>query len=75
MNKYHPLFYALTWHVTKRTKDYLSLDIFDTLPSNTLVHLIANVLTITEVKIILKKALDCGIHNIFVLRGGNYILL
>ena len=52
-------------------KDYLSLDIFNALPNNTLLHLIANNLTSTDVKIILKKALERDIRNIFVLRGGN----
>lgn len=52
-------------------RDYLSLDVFNALPNNTLLHLIANNLTPTNVNIILKKALERGIHNIFVLRGGN----
>ena len=71
MNKYHPSFYTLTWHIENDMKDYLSLDIFNALPNNTLLHLIANNLTSTDVKIILKKALERDIRNIFVLRGGN----
>ncbi|XP_050587890.1 methylenetetrahydrofolate reductase [Bombus affinis] len=70
MNKYHPLFYALTWHKNDM-KDYLSLDIINILPNNTLLHLIAKDLTSTDVKIILKEALEHGIRNIFVLRGDS----
>ena len=71
MDRYHPSFYTLTWHIKNDMRDYLSLDVFNALPNNTLLHLIANNLTPTNVNIILKKALERGIHNIFVLRGGN----
>ncbi|KAK1119614.1 hypothetical protein K0M31_013037 [Melipona bicolor] len=71
VNKYRPSFYTLTCHIKNDVKDYLSLDLFNALPNNTLLHLIANDLTPTDVKIMLKKALERGIRNIFVLRGGN----
>ncbi|XP_043517508.1 methylenetetrahydrofolate reductase isoform X2 [Frieseomelitta varia] len=73
VNKYHPSFYTLTWHIKNDMKDYLSLDVFNALPNNTLLHLIANNLTPTDVKIILKKALERDIRNIFVLRGVDLV--
>lgn len=72
MNKYHPLFYALTWkHMKNEIKNYLSSDIYNIFPNNILLHLTSNDLTSNDVKIILKKTLDRGIRNIFVLKGGN----
>ncbi|XP_076754404.1 5,10-methylenetetrahydrofolate reductase isoform X2 [Xylocopa sonorina] len=71
MNKYHPLFYALTSSIKNRTQYHSSLDMFNKLPSNTLLHLPINDLTETDVQTILNKALDCGIHNIFALRGDS----
>lgn len=52
-------------------KNYLSSDIYNIFPNNILLHLTSNDLTSNDVKIILKKTLDRGIRNIFVLKGGN----
>lgn len=68
-NKYRPLFYALTWHAKSVTKSYLSLEVIDKFPSNTVLHLIVTGLTRDDVLIILKEALDRGVTNIFALRG------
>ncbi|XP_017791331.1 PREDICTED: methylenetetrahydrofolate reductase-like [Habropoda laboriosa] len=71
MDKYRPLFYALTWHTKNEVNDSLYLDIFNIVSNNTLIHLIANNLTRADVRFILKKAFDYGIRNIFVLRGDS----
>ncbi|XP_076236564.1 methylenetetrahydrofolate reductase (NADPH) isoform X2 [Calliopsis andreniformis] len=68
-DKYHPLFYALTWHTKNTTKSYLSLELIDIFPSNTILHLIVSGLTRDDVLTILKEALNRSITNIFVLRG------
>ncbi|XP_043260104.1 methylenetetrahydrofolate reductase [Colletes gigas] len=74
MNNYHPLFYALTWHMENTTKDCLSLKSIDQFPSNTILHLIVGNMTRTEVLIILKKILKCGVTNIFALKGDSTIV-
>ncbi|XP_043804245.1 methylenetetrahydrofolate reductase 1 isoform X2 [Apis laboriosa] len=72
MNKYHPLFYALTWkHMKNEIKNYLSSDMYNVFPNNILLHLTSNDLTCNDVKIILKKTLDRGIRNIFVLKDSS----
>ncbi|XP_034183177.2 methylenetetrahydrofolate reductase (NADPH) [Osmia lignaria lignaria] len=71
MNKYHPLFYALTSHTKNKTKHYEFLKLTDTFPNNVLLHLIANNLTRTDAKSILEEALKCGIRNVFALRGDS----
>ncbi|XP_076618422.1 methylenetetrahydrofolate reductase (NADPH) isoform X3 [Colletes latitarsis] len=74
MNNYHPLFYALTWHMENTTKDCLSLKLINKFPSNTILHLIVGNLTRTEVLIILKEILKCGVTNIFALKGDSTIV-
>jgi len=73
MDKYSPLFYALTWHeeAVADNKNYLSLNLARYFPPNTLLHLAANNLKRDEVIHILRKALAIGKINIFALRGGN----
>lgn len=75
MNKYHPLFYALTTHTKNKTKHYEFLKLTDIFPNNVLLHLIANNLTRADAKSILEEALKCGIRNVFALRGGKEIFL
>ncbi|XP_050454090.1 methylenetetrahydrofolate reductase isoform X1 [Cataglyphis hispanica] len=71
MDKYSPLFYALTWHNegTSSSDNYLPLDLVEIFPSNTLLHLAAKGLKRDEVVRILRKALAFGIINIFALQG------
>ncbi|CAK9816284.1 Methylenetetrahydrofolate reductase [Anthophora quadrimaculata] len=71
MDMYRPLFYALTWHMKNEVNNSSYLDTFKVLKNNTLVHLIANKLTRADVRIILTKALDYSIYNIFILRGDS----
>ncbi|XP_029178925.1 methylenetetrahydrofolate reductase-like isoform X2 [Nylanderia fulva] len=73
MDKYSPLFYALTWHneETSSNDSYLPLDLVKNFPSNTLLHLAAKDLKRDEVVRILKEALACGIINIFALQGDS----
>ncbi|XP_076687303.1 methylenetetrahydrofolate reductase (NADPH) isoform X2 [Andrena cerasifolii] len=71
MDKYRPLFYALTWHAKGTTNNCPSLELIDKFPSNTVLHLIVSDLTRADVLNILKKALDCGVNNIFALRGDS----
>ncbi|KAL0133394.1 hypothetical protein PUN28_000852 [Cardiocondyla obscurior] len=73
MEKYSPLFYALTWHNEEASNDdsYLPLDLVESFPSNTLLHLAAKDLKRDEVARILKKAFALGIINIFALRGDS----
>ncbi|XP_070157168.1 methylenetetrahydrofolate reductase (NADPH) [Polyergus mexicanus] len=77
MDKYSPLFYALTWHnkETSGSNNYLPLDLVKNFPSNTLLHLAAKGLKRDEVVRILKKALTFGIINIFALQGDANSLL
>ncbi|XP_003700717.3 methylenetetrahydrofolate reductase (NADPH) [Megachile rotundata] len=70
MSKYQPLFYALTSH-TKDKGHYQSPKLNNIFSNNILIHLIANDLTRTDVTIILKEALKCGITNVFALRGDS----
>lgn len=74
LDKYSPLFYALTWHNegVSSNDSYLPLDLVENFPSNTLLHLAAKSLKRDEVVYILKKALAFGIINIFALQGGNF---
>ncbi|KAG7212733.1 hypothetical protein KM043_013000 [Ampulex compressa] len=71
MNKYSPLFYALTWHTKNVHDNYLPLHLIEMFPRNTLLHLAAKGLTYSDVNIILSKALLIGIKNIFVLQGES----
>jgi len=73
MDKYSPLFYALTWHqeAVADNKNYLSLNLARHFPPNTLLHLAANNFKRDEMIHILREALAIGKINIFVLRGGN----
>jgi len=73
MEKYSPLFYAITWHneAASDNNGYLPLDLAENFPPNTLLHLAAKGLKRDEVVYILRKALAIGIINIFALRGGN----
>ncbi|XP_053970979.1 methylenetetrahydrofolate reductase (NADPH) isoform X1 [Hylaeus volcanicus] len=73
INKYRPLFYALTWHTKNMAKDYPSLEVIRQFPSNTILHIVIGNLTRADILIILKKALDSGVINIFVLRGDSAI--
>ncbi|XP_076642683.1 methylenetetrahydrofolate reductase (NADPH) isoform X1 [Halictus rubicundus] len=73
MNKYRPLFYALTCKM-KDTTNYLSLDVLDQFPNNTVFHLIISNFSRADVLSILKKALNVGVTNIFVLRGDSKVL-
>lgn len=77
MDKYSPLFYALTWHNegASGSNNYLPLDLVKNFPSNTLLHLAAKDLKRDEVVRILKKALAFGIINIFALQGGNFFII
>lgn len=78
MDKYSPLFYALTWHnegVSSGDENYLPLEVLENFPSNTLLHLAAKGLRRDEVISILKRALSRGIINIFALQGGNISLI
>ncbi|XP_029668550.1 methylenetetrahydrofolate reductase-like isoform X1 [Formica exsecta] len=77
MDKYLPLFYALTWHNegASGSNNYLPLDLVKNFPSNTLLHLAAKDLKRDEVVCILKKALAFGIINIFALQGDADSLL
>lgn len=75
MDKYSPLFYALTWHKEEgvfSNHSYLPLELVENFPSNTLLHLAAKGLKRDKVVCILKKALAFGIINIFALQGGNF---
>lgn len=76
LDKYSPLFYALTWHeeaaVGKR--NYLPLNLAEDFPPNTLLHLAARSFKRDEMSDVLRKALAAGIINIFALRGGNNLL-
>lgn len=74
MDKYSPLFYALTWHNegASGNDSYFPLDLVENFPSNTLLHLAAKGLKRDEVVRILRKALAFGIINIFALQGGNF---
>ncbi|XP_014477208.1 PREDICTED: methylenetetrahydrofolate reductase [Dinoponera quadriceps] len=74
MDKYSPLFYALTWHVNEGVsgnKNYAPLEILKNLPNNTLLHLAAKGLRRDEVVSILEKALTLEIVNIFALQGDS----
>ncbi|XP_026667068.1 uncharacterized protein LOC108622149 isoform X2 [Ceratina calcarata] len=72
LNIHHPLFYAITLHTNDETESYIQyLDMFNEIPKNTLLHLRSNDLTRIDVLAILKKALDHGVRNIFVLRGDS----
>ncbi|XP_033325121.2 methylenetetrahydrofolate reductase (NADPH) [Megalopta genalis] len=73
MNKYHPLFYSLTWKMKDEINNYLSLEVLDQFPNNTLLHLTICFLTRADILFILKKALDIGVINIFVLRGDSKV--
>ncbi|XP_078050828.1 uncharacterized protein LOC144477196 isoform X2 [Augochlora pura] len=70
LNKYRPLFYSLTWKTKDAINNYLSLEVLEQFPKNTVLHLIICSLTRADILFILKKALDIGVINIFVLRGG-----
>ncbi|XP_012217058.2 methylenetetrahydrofolate reductase (NADPH) [Linepithema humile] len=74
MDKFSPLFYALTWHnkAASSNNSYLPLDLAENLlPPNTLLHLAVKGLKREEVIYILKKALASGIVNIFALQGDS----
>ncbi|GAB1867601.1 Methylenetetrahydrofolate reductase [Camponotus japonicus] len=74
MDKYSPLFYALTWHKEEgvfSNHSYLPLELVENFPSNTLLHLAAKGLKRDKVVCILKKALAFGIINIFALQGDS----
>ncbi|XP_032674176.1 methylenetetrahydrofolate reductase isoform X2 [Odontomachus brunneus] len=73
MDKYSPLFYALTWHNEEvfANKNYLPLEVLENFPSNTLLHLAANGLRRDEIVSILRRALSRGIINIFALQGDS----
>lgn len=75
MDKYSPLFYALTWHNEGVSSDEnnLPLKVLENFPNNTLLHLAAKSLRRDEVIRILKRALSHGIINIFALQGGNVL--
>lgn len=78
MDKFSPLFYALTWHdkAASSNDSYLPLDLAQNLlPSNVLLHLIAKDLKRDDVVCILRKALASGIVNIFALQGGNIFII
>lgn len=73
MEEHLPLFYALTWHneAASSNDSYLPLDLVESFPPNTLLHLAAKGLKRDEVVRILEKTLALGIVNIFALRGGK----
>ncbi|XP_072762449.1 methylenetetrahydrofolate reductase (NADPH) [Anoplolepis gracilipes] len=75
MDKYSPLFYALTWHNEEASGNdsYLPLDLVKHFPSNTLLHLAAKGLKRDQVIHILRKALGFGIINIFALQGDSLL--
>ncbi|XP_043679639.1 methylenetetrahydrofolate reductase [Vespula pensylvanica] len=73
MDKYSPLFYALTWHSKGLINSYLSLDIVEQFPSRTLLHLAAKGLKRCNVEMILKRAYNLGIRNIFALQGDSIL--
>lgn len=77
MDKYSPLFYALTWHndALAGNNDYLPLDVAEHFPGNTLFHLAAKGLMRSEVADILRRALARGMTNVFALQGGNSWLI
>ncbi|KAL2711428.1 LOW QUALITY PROTEIN: methylenetetrahydrofolate reductase isoform X3 [Vespula squamosa] len=73
MDKHSPVFYALTWHTKGVINSYLSLDIVEQFPSHTLLHIAAKGLKRCNVEMILKRAYDLRIRNIFALQGDSIL--
>ncbi|XP_047363059.1 methylenetetrahydrofolate reductase isoform X2 [Vespa velutina] len=73
MDKHSPAFYALTWHTKNVINSYLSLDIVEQFPSPTLLHVAGKGLKRCNVEMILKRAYDLGIRNIFALQGDSVL--
>ncbi|XP_008205693.1 methylenetetrahydrofolate reductase isoform X1 [Nasonia vitripennis] len=68
-----PLFYALTWHEGWATGEerFPSLKSAEVFPRNTLLHCTAKGLKKTDAEMILTRALELGIANIFALQGDS----
>ncbi|XP_043493953.1 methylenetetrahydrofolate reductase [Polistes fuscatus] len=73
MDKYSPVFYALTWNTKSATNFYLPLNIVKQFPPNTLLHVAAKGLKRCNVEAILKTAYNLGIRNIFALLGDSIL--
>ncbi|XP_014212106.1 methylenetetrahydrofolate reductase [Copidosoma floridanum] len=71
--EFSPLFYSLTWHIdlTNGVKQFPALKCAEYLPPNTLMHCAAKGLKTADLEIILNRALNLGINNIFALQGDG----